>query len=165
MKETMTGGFEYLIELVRNGVVIDSEVVHNLLPVEGINHILNTVFKNSAPVATWYIGLYEGNYTPTSLDVAATFPGTATETTTYVAATRAEWVEGTVVTGAVNNSASRAEFTSNANKTVYGGFISSVASKSSTGGVLMSVVRFSSPKQFDLDTVLRVSAGFTLTSV
>jgi hypothetical protein len=165
VKEKLTGGFEYLFEFIRDGVVIDSEVVHNLLPIEGIDHILGVTFKSVAPVATWYIGLFEGNYTPTSTDVAATFPALATECTTYDEATRREWVEGTITTGAVNNSASRAEFTSNANKTIYGGFVASASAKSSTGGVLMSVVRFSSPKQFDVGTVLRVSAGFTLTSV
>ena len=57
-----------------------------------------------------------------------------------------------------------AEFTSNADKTIYGGFMSSASAKGATSGVLSSIVRFSSPKTFSIDTVLRVSAGLTLVS-
>jgi hypothetical protein len=165
MNEQLRAGFEYLIEVVKDGIVIDSEVAHNLLPTEGINHLLNVAMKSGSANATWYIGLFEGNYTPLASDTAATFPTLATETTTYDEAARVEWVEGAIVSGALNNSASRAEFTSNALKTVYGGFMTSAPAKGALNGVLLSVVRFSSPKTFEAGSVLRVTAGFTLTSV
>lgn len=165
MSENTSAGFEFLVELLVDGKVVDSEVVHNLLPTEGINHMLNVVFKGGAQVTTWYVALYEGNYTPLSTDTAATFPAAAVECTTYAEATRVEWVEGAIAAGAVNNSAARAEFTSNALKTVYGGFITSLSTKGGTTGTLISVVRFSSPKPFESDSVLRVTGGFTMTSV
>ena len=165
MNATIAAGFVYEVELVKDGVVIDRETVHNLLPTEGINHMLNATLKGGAQVTTWYVGIFEGNYTPLAGDTAATFPAAATETTTYTEATRPEWVEGSVVTGAVSNAASKAEFTSNANKTIYGGFLTSAPTKGSAGGTLLSVVRFSSPKTFESGSVLRVTAGFTMTSV
>jgi hypothetical protein len=165
MNEHTAAGFEYLVELIRNGEVVDSEVVHNLLPTEGINYLLSAGLKGGSQVTTWYIGLFEGNYVPQSTDTAATFPGLATECTGYSEAARVEWVEGSVAAGTVNNSASRAEFTSNALKTIYGGFITSNPNKGAATGTLLSVVRFSSPKTFELDSVLRVTAGFTMTSV
>lgn len=165
MNQHLKGGFEYLIETLVNGVVVDSEVVHNLMPGEGIDHLLSVALKGGTQVATWYVGLFEGNYTPSSSEVMTTFPGLAAETTTYDEAGRVTWVEGAVVSGSVNNSASRAEFTSNANKTIYGGFIASNQTKGSTTGVLLSVVRFASPKSFEVGTVLRVTGGFTLTSL
>jgi hypothetical protein len=161
---TAAGGFVFTVETVKNGVVIDTEVVHNLWPTEGINHMLNAEFKGGAQASTWYVGLFEGNYTPTIADVASTFPALATECITYVEATRPVWTSGSVVSGNVNNSASKAEFTSSANKTIYGGFLTSAAAKGATSGVLGSIVRFASPKAFDADTVLRVSAGLTLVS-
>lgn len=164
MDSTAYGGFTFTLELIKNGVVIDTEVVHNLLPTEGINHMLSTEYKGGAQVTTWYLGLFEGDYTPTIADVASTFPALATECTTYDETTRVAWVEGSVAGGTLNNSASKAEFTSNANKTLYGGFLTSASAKSSTSGVLSSIVRFSSPKTFDIDTVLRVTAGVTLAS-
>lgn len=159
------GGFEYLVEMLKDGVVVDSFVVHNLLPVECANYMLNTSFRNAAPVAAWHVGLYEGNYTPSINDTAATFPGSATECTTYTEATRVAFTAAPAVAGVTDNSASRAEFTSNAAKVIYGGFISSVAAKGATTGILGSAVRFPSPRNFDVGTVLRVTAGFTLTSV
>jgi hypothetical protein len=165
MNEHASAGFEYLVEVIRDGVVIESEVVHNLLPVEGINYLLSAGLKGGSQIPTWYIGLFEGNYAPVSGDTAATFPGLATECTTYAEAARVEWNEGSVVSGTVNNSANRAEFTSNALRTIYGGFIASAPAKGATSGTLLSVVRFSSPKTFEPDSVLRVTAGFTMTSV
>lgn len=165
MNGNLRAGFVYTVEVVKDGIVQSTEVVHNLLPVEGINAILSAALKGGTQVTTWYIGLFEGNYTPLTTDTAATFPGAATETTTYAEATRVEWAEGNIVTGALDNAATRAEFTSNALKTIYGGFISSAPAKGATSGTLLSVVRFSSPKTFEAGSVLRVTAGFSMTSV
>lgn len=165
MNEQMQGGFTYLIEqLDKDGKVVDSETVHNLIPTEGLNHVLNILLKSASQVATWYIGLYEGNYTPVAGDTMATFPAQATETTAYTSATRLAFVPGTVAAATVDNSASPAQFTFNATKTVYGGFIGSASAKGSTSGVLLSAVRFGSPKSLDADSVLRVTAGFTMAS-
>lgn len=165
MNEKIAAGFEYLIEVVKDGVVIDSEVAHNLLPIEGLDHIIDVALKGGAQHASWYVGLFEGNYTPIASDTAATFPAVATECTAYTEATRPAWTGGAVATGSVSNSASRAEFTSNSNKTIYGGFVVSASAKGGVTGTLISVVRFSSPKTFDSGSVLRVTAGFTMTSV
>ncbi|MGA0610104.1 hypothetical protein [Caldimonas sp. KR1-144] len=165
MNEMAKAGFVWTIETLRNGVVIEREVVHNLIPVEGLNHILSVLLKAGAQVPTWYIGIYEGNYTPTPDLTAAQLPALAVECTSYTEATRRELVEGAVANGAVDNLGNRAEFTSNANKTVYGGFITSAPAKGSTAGVLLSAVRFPTPKSFEAETVMRVSAGFNLASL
>ncbi len=157
-------GFTYLVEVVKDGKVIDSEVCHNLIPVEGINHMLNAVLNAGSQVTTWYLGLYEGNYTPQTTDTAATLPAAATECTTYDNATRWALVLGSAAAGVVDNSANKTEFTFNADKTVYGGFISSVSGKGATSGVLVSVVKFSSAKVMTIGAVLRVTAGLSITS-
>jgi hypothetical protein len=161
---TAQAGFTYLIEHVRAGVVIDREVVHNLMPTEGLNFVQSALFKAASIPATWYIGLFEANYTPVAPDTMATFPGTATETTAYDETTRVAFVPGSVSGGACDNAASKAEFTFNASKTIYGGFVSSVATKSSTSGTLLSAVKFGSPKTVIDDDVLRVTAGHTFAS-
>jgi hypothetical protein len=165
MNEQVKGGFEYLVEVVdRNGNVVDSEVVKNLMPTEGINHVLGVVLKGVAPVSSWFVGIYEGSYTPASTDTMATFPGAATECTAYDEATREAFVSGAITSGSLDNGASKAEFTMNAAKTIHGGFIGSSSSKGSTSGVLLSVVRFASPKVLDVGSILRVTAGFTMAS-
>ena len=157
-------GFTYDVELVRAGRVIDRERVHNLIPTEGLNLILNILFKGTSVPAAWYIGIFEGNYTPVAADTMATFPASATECTAYDESTREAFTAGTVASGAVDNSASRAEFTLSATKTIYGAFMSSVATKSATSGSLVSAAKFASPKSGDDGDVLRVTAGFTATS-
>jgi len=166
MNEPIKAGFTYLVEVVdkRTGQVRDAEVVKNLMPIEGIHHMINVSMKSGTQVATWYIGLYEGNYTPVSADTMATFPASATESVAYAETTRRAFVPGTVAAGAVDNAAAKAEFTINATKTVYGGFISSSSAKGGTSGVLLSAVRFGSPKSLGADDILRVTAGFTIAS-
>lgn len=108
--------------------------------------------------------LYEGDYTPVAGDTAATFPAAATEFTAYDGTTRKTFVPGAVVGTNVDNHDNKAEFTFTPAKVVYGGFISSSSARGSTSGVLLSAVRFGSPKSVDAGGVLRVTAGFTLAS-
>ena len=164
MNENKEVHFEYLFEKVVAGEVVDSWKETNIVPTEGLNHIINTVLNGGAQVSTWYLGLYEGNYTPVAGDTMATFPGLATETTAYTASTRLAGVFSAAAGGVSDNSASKAEFEFNASKTIYGGFISSVATKSSTSGTLLSAVKFTTSKAMESGATLRVTAGLTLTS-
>lgn len=158
-------GFTYLIETIKDGVVIDSETVHNLIPTEGINYLISTGLKGGAAITSWYVGLYEGAYTPIAGDTAATFPAAATESTAYAETARQALTLGTVSGGSVDNSASLAQFTGNTNgKVIQGGFIVSAPTKGAATGTLISAVKFSSPKPFDAGIILRVSAGFQITS-
>lgn len=157
-------GFEYLVEVVRDGKIVDREVVHNLVPTEGMNHILNTVLKAGTQVPTWYVGLFQGDYIPETSDTMSTLPTEAVEATQYSGAVRPSFTPGAVTGGAVNNSAAQTVFTFTGAATVYGGFISSSNVKGGTSGVLLSVVRFATPKVLDADAELRVTAGLTLAS-
>lgn len=162
--EKIQAGFTFLVETIKDGIVVDREEVHNIMPYEGMNHMLNTMLKSGAQVAQWYIGLYEGAYTPILADTMATFPGTATESSAYDEAIRQNYTPGTVTNGAVDNAAAPAEFTMNATKTIYGMFISSAPTIGATSGTLVSAVRFATAKSVQDDTVLRVTAGFSVTS-
>lgn len=165
MKSALKLGFTWTIDTVdASGTLIDSEVVHNLVPMEGINHFLNTTLKGGGQNATWYVGLYEGNYTPSSTDTAVAFPAAATETTAYDETTRPAFTSGAVSAGSLDNSASKAVFTFNAIKTVYGGFLTASPVKGGTSTVLISVVRFGSPKNLDPGAILRVTAGIAAAS-
>lgn len=157
-------GFLFDVEMIdpKTGLILDRETCHNLTPEEGENHILGVVFKGVAPVTTWYVMPYEGNYTPLGTDTGATFPASAVECTSYVEAARPQFVPGTVTAGSVDNSASPANFTSNVNKTIYGLAIVSAAAKGATSQVLISAVKFATAKNFDSGTLLRITGGVTL---
>lgn len=162
---TAQAGFLYTIELRdREGNLIERSEDHNLLPVEGINHMLAAEFLGGAQVSTWYLGVYTNDYAPQSTDTMATFPGLAGEATAYSATTRVALVFGSPTGGLIDNSASKAELTFTSNTTVRGGFISSNSTKGSTSGVLASAVRFSSPKAVEAGYTLTITAGNLITS-
>jgi hypothetical protein len=143
---------------------VDQERLHNLVPLEGRQHILSVIGNAGTQITTWYVLIFEGNYTPVSGDTMATFPASATECTAYTAATRPEWVEAAPSAGVITNSASKAEFTANATKTVYGAALSSSSVKGGTSGTLLSAGRFATSKTVDSGDVLRVTGNLTLNS-
>lgn len=156
--------FNYIVEHIRDGVVIDSSEEKNLIPTQGLTHILDVVCKGGSPVSTWYVAPYEGNFTPSAPDTAASLPAAAVECTAYAEAARPTWVEGAVSGGTVTNVDSKAEFTMNATKTIYGCWLASVPGKSSTSGVALSVVRFAASKAFQSGDIMRITAPVSLTA-
>lgn len=146
------------------GVVLSTEDVSNLIPTEGLNYLLGTALTGVAQSSTWYIALFEGNYTPVAGVTAATFPADATECTAYAEASRVTWTPGAISAGSVSNTASKAVFTMNATKTVYGIAQTSVATKSAITGTLISVARFSVAKSVVATDILNVTSTLTATS-
>lgn len=133
-------------QIVHNGEVIDEFEDHNILVNEGLNHALDVLLHGSTQVATWYIGVFEGNYTPVATATAASITADSTESTAYDETTRVAYVEAAASSQSTTNSASKATFTFNATKTIYGAFLVSNSTKSGTTGTLLSAARFSSSK-------------------
>ena len=156
MTEAGTG---YVLEHIRNGVVIDRMPFHNLVPTEGLTHMASVVFKSGTQVPTWYIGLFSGDFTPVPSSTAANFPGAATEFQGYAPSTRVEFNEGAVTAGVIDNTANKAEFSITTAATIYGAFMASAQAKGSVSGVLVSAARFPVPKVVAVDDVLRVTAS------
>jgi hypothetical protein len=158
-------GFDFFVTVEHlDGSVSQRECVHNLMPDEGRDHVPGVIFKGALQVPNWYIGLYEGNYTPQPDVKASTIAALASECTTYSSAQRVAFVPGAVANGSVDNGANKAEFTMTAAKTVYGGFIASASPKGATTGVLISAVRFASPKVLAVGDKLNVVAVNSLVS-
>ncbi len=147
-----------------DSVVLSVEDVSNLIPTEGLNYLLGAGLTGVAQLSSWFIALFEGNYTPAPGITAATFPVDATESTAYDEATRVAWVPGAIAAGSVSNTASKAVFTMNATKTIYGIAQTSASAKGATTGVLVSVARFASAKSVVATDVLNVTSTLTATS-
>jgi hypothetical protein len=155
----------YNFKQIRDGKVIDSWTVDNIVPTEGLNYLLNAGYKNAPQMSNWYIGLFSGNYTPVSTDTASTFSQTATEVTAgYNENTRQLANFSSSTSAYIDNSSSLATFTFNNTVTVYGSFISSSSAKGSTTGVLGSAARFPSAKSMTSGDLLQVTYALSLTS-
>lgn len=146
------------------GDVIGRAMDSNILPLEGLNHILSVILNNGSKVSPWLLALFEGNYTPVAGLTAATFTAAATECIAYDETARVEFVEGAPAGGVIANTASRAIFTMNATKTIYGGALLSTSAKSSTSGVLLAAARFGTAREVIDDDELAVKYTLTLTS-
>lgn len=150
------------IEHIRKGRVIDKEFVRNIVTTEGLNSFLNIMFKSGTQITSWYIILFENDYTPLAGDSYLT--NGWTETTVYDETTRPIWTGGTVAAGSVDNSASKATFTFNASKTIYGGCLVGGGSAPSTkgntagGGTAYCGVRFAASKGVVSTDVLKITA-------
>jgi hypothetical protein len=157
-------GLQHLNEVVIPSVVLSTEQVCNLIPTEGLNYIIGASLTGVSPISSWFIALFEANYTPVAGVTAATFTAAATECTAYDEATRVAWVPGAVSAGGVSNTASKAVFTMNATKNIYGLAQLSASAKSATTGVITSAARFAALKAVVDDDILNVTSAFTSSS-
>jgi hypothetical protein len=125
---------------------LDVEEIDNLVVNQGLNHILGVEFNGATQITQWYLGLFQGNYTPVPTDTAATLPGNATEASSYTSPTRPLW-QGAAPSGqSITNSANPAVFTFNASDTIYGAFLGSSSTIGGTGGTLFAAAQFSALK-------------------
>jgi hypothetical protein len=152
-------------QIRRNGVIIDEWEDSNLVTNEGLDHALNVIFNGATQVATWYCGVFEGNYTPVAGVTAATITSAATECTAYDESTRVAFTEATSSAQSTTNSASRATFTFNATKTIYGAFLISASAKSATTGTLFSAARFGTSKAVEDNDELLLTYTINASSV
>ena len=131
---------------IRDGEIIDEWEDKNLIVDEGLNNILDVYLHGSTQTTTWYIGVFEGNYTPVAGVTAATITAASTECTAYDEAARVAYNEAAASSKSTTNSANKAQFTFNATKTIYGAFLASASAKSATTGVLFSAAKFGTSK-------------------
>ena len=162
----MKSGFFYRFEyLSPDGDVLDEQIAHNLIPDQGVTYMLNASVLGGSQFSSWYCGLFEGAYAPQSSDTATTFPGLSTEITAYSETTRQLIVPDAIAGGLYINGASPCVFTFTSAKTVRGAFLVSSGVKGGTTGILLSAVLAPSPKIVAIGEMLRVSKGFSLSSV
>lgn len=142
------------IEFPRARVAIFGEyednygVTPNLVPTEGLNHILMVALSNTAKLNNFYLALYSGNYTPTDALTAANFAATATEivsgTEGYSDTTRRAWTPTISAAGVMDNYSAKATFNiaTATQVTIRGAALLSDSVKGSTSGVLISAAKF-----------------------
>lgn len=161
----MAVGGVFEIEHIREGEVIDKWRQPNLVVNEGLNKLLDVMFHADTQIATWYLGLFEGNYTPVAGLTAATVASASTECTAYDNATRPEFNEAIASGQSITNSANRASFVFNATKTIYGAFLISDNTKGGSSGSLFAAARFASAKAVVSSDELLLTYTFSASSV
>lgn len=111
------------------------DTIENLVVAEGLDDVLDKYFKGSSYTAAHYCGLADGTPTFAPGDTMASHAGW-TEITSYSETARQTMVWGTVSSGSLDNSASKAAFSINASATIGGAFLSTDSTKGGTTGTL-----------------------------
>lgn len=150
-------GFHYEVEVIKDGRVIDAlQIYHNKIPQEGLSHVASMILASGATPSPWYVGIFEGNYIPSSTSKASDLPNTVGECTAYTETMRQGWIAAHDDTDNVMAADKAVEFTLSADKTIYGAFLASSNAKGSGSGKLLSIARFPSPYVLTAGSVLRV---------
>lgn len=157
-------GFCWQAELIKDGQVIDEWCQHNLIPNEGISHLMRAPFGDVMTINRFYCGLFKGNYTPTSATKAADIP-TIGEYIGYKEENRPVWDR---VFSSTNNTYSntdnKAIFTFTEDQTLNGFFLVSSDIKGTGNGTLLSIVRFPTPKAITQGVELKLTASLAYLS-
>lgn len=140
----------------------------NLCPDEFINYMLDAGLSGGTPITSWYVLIFNDNFTADGDETYAT-PG-FTESTAYDESTRPAWTEAGVSSKSITNSASKATFTMTGTDTsIYGAALVGGGSTPSTkddqagGGTIGPVAQFTGGAVTGIvdDDVLKVYVTIT----
>lgn len=138
---------------------------HNICTDEGLNALLDIMFHGATQITTWYIAIFESDTTPAAGTTYAV--PVYTESTAYTEGARVAYVEAAASSKVMTNSASKATFTMNATKTIYGAALvgggSAPTDNTNTagGGTLYCASQFASNKSVESGDVLKVTVTIT----
>lgn len=140
----------------------------NLLPTEGLNLMLDQI-GNDAAAAASYITLHANTVTPLATHTAATYVAVFAECSGsegYTEAARVLWAPAAAAAAAKHNNASPAEFTINTatTLTVNGVALLTSSTKAGTGGILISLSKFSAARTFSDADLFDVKYQLGMTS-
>ena len=148
----------------RNGKLKWIEKSPNIVVGEGLDHVLSILLKNGTVIDPWYVFIFENNYTPLTGDTYAAHGWT--ESTAYTQANRPEFVDGAIAGHALDNSASKAVFSINATKTIYGaglcggGGAPNTKADTAGGGKVLCASKFLASKNVESGDTLNVQYTF-----
>ena len=137
----------------------------NIVVNEGLIYIINTSIAAVAQQASWFVGIFENNYTPVPADTAALFPGAGVAgeiNTEYDEGTRPAYVLDGSTLANVFNSGTPATFTMNSTINAYGAHLISNSVKAGTTGVLCAASKFTAVRALVASDVLNISYQLTI---
>ncbi len=141
----------------------------NLIPTEGLAHILNVALGTTPKPASYHLALFSAAAQPTANWTAASFASTASEivsmTEGYSAATRPTWTPANTATNSIDNMAAVAKVTMKtaSSLTVQGAAMLTNSGKGSTAGALISASKYAAPRVFQDGDTYEIGYRISLT--
>ena len=141
----------------------------NLIPTEGLAHILNVALGTTPKPASYHLALFSAAAQPAANWTAAGFASTASEivsmTEGYSSATRPTWTPANTATNSIDNMAAVAKVTMKtaSSLTVQGAAMLTNSSKGSTAGALISASKYAAPRVFQDGDTYEIGYRISLT--
>ena len=141
----------------------------NLIPTEGLAHILNVALGTTTKPASYHLALFSAAAQPAANWTAASFASAASEivsmTEGYSAATRPTWTPTNTSTNSIDNMAAVAKVTMKtaSSLTVQGAAMLTNSSKGSTAGALISASKYAAPRVFQDGDTYEIGYRISLT--
>lgn len=141
----------------------------NLIPTEGLAHILNVALGTTPKPASYHLALFSAAAQPAANWTAASFASTASEivsmTEGYSAATRPTWTPANTATNSIDNMAAVAKVTMKtaSSLTVQGAAMLTNSGKGSTAGALISASKYAAPRVFQDGDTYEIGYRISLT--
>lgn len=158
-------GFTFYEELLLPcGELIKGPPIRNKTPQEGVDFLADLILGTGVPISSWYLFLFESNYVPTGTEKASDLPGAIGECTAYTQVSRPAFNGVYDGISVIDNLAAKGKFNFSANKTIYGAGIVSSGTKAGTGGLIISIARFPSPRVIAAGTEYSLGAAIPLLS-
>lgn len=154
---------EWEVECVdASGDVKWVENVRNIMTVQGLNEILDILFRSVAYTSLWFTGIKDVGVATSSdtLDSHVTWP----ELSGY-SGDRKAINFNLADLGIIDNNGLRPEFDITVDDTIYGMFITDQESGNAPASVLLSIIDFVTPRDVLIGDVLRVNVAYSLVGV
>lgn len=141
----------------------------NLIPTEGLAHILNVALGTTPKPTSYHLALFSAAAQPAANWTAVSFASTASEivsmTEGYSAATRPTWTPTNTSTGSIDNMAAVAKVTMKtaSSLTVQGAAMLTTSAKGGTTGALISASKYASPRVFQDGDTYEIGYRISLT--
>jgi hypothetical protein len=141
----------------------------NLIPTEGLAHILNVAMGSTAKPAGYFLALFSGAAAPAANWTAASFAAAASEivslTEGYTNSTRPAWTPVNTSTGSIDNMASVASVTiaTSSQLNVTGAAMLTNSTRGGTTGVLVSATKYAAARVFQSGDTYEVGYRLSLT--
>ena len=141
----------------------------NLIPTEGLAHILNVALGTTPKPASYHLALFSAAAQPQANWTAASFASTASEivsmTEGYSSATRPTWTPANTSTNSIDNMAAVAKVTMKtaSTLTVQGAAMLTSSTKGGTTGALISASKYAAPRVFQDGDTYEIGYRISLT--
>lgn len=163
----IVSGFRYFFRVLNEDDSVAGETVaDNLITGDGMEFLMRSPFGDVSPIGNFYCGLWRGNVIPSKGLKATDIPSNLQEFVGYSESSRPEWQRQYDGNGTLDNSdqARIAEFSFTADANLHGAFLVSDPGKGQGSGLLLSCVRFPTPRPVTAGQKGQLIAGITYVS-